>query len=331
MQSGEASALQWCNRGTIPYVLSLFYVKEMSKYNENLLTKMREKKWVALTSIVAAIAITSVKLIVGIQTNSLGILSEAAHSAMDLMAAIVTLFAVKYSDIPADEKHHYGHGKIENVSALFETMLLVITCVWIFYEATKRLLAKQAEIDANFWAFGVILFSIIIDINRVRALKRVAKKYNSQALEADALHFSSDVWSSVVVLIGLIFVRLGYYWMDAIAAMMVAVLVLVACYRLGKRAIDALLDISLPKDELEWLHNYFAKLQSPVNGYHGLRTRMSGSIRYIDVDLEVNQSMSIEDAHNLAEKVMSVILIKFPEAKIHIHTDPKNDEDTHIH
>lgn len=303
----------------------------MNEENVHLSQKVRDKKWVAFTSIIAAVAITTVKLIVGIQTNSLGILAEAAHSGFDLLAAIVTYFAVYFSDRPADDKHHYGHGKIENISALFETVLLVVTCIWIMYEATERLVSGGTHIQPNVWAFAVIIFSIIIDISRSKALSRVAKKYNSQALEADALHFSSDIWSSLVVLIGLIFVSYGYVWVDSVAAMVVAILVLIACYRLGKRAIDALIDIRLPEKELNWLHLYFQNLPKPVNGYHGLRTRMSGSIRYIDVDLEMDQTITIEEAHKLAEKVIGDITAKFPEAKVHIHTDIMNDEHLHVH
>ncbi|MCX7836090.1 MAG: cation diffusion facilitator family transporter [bacterium] len=303
----------------------------MSTRNEQLEKKIRDKKWVAFTSILAAISITFAKLFVGIQTNSLGILAEAAHSALDLIAAIVTFFAVHFSDKPADAKHHYGHGKIENVSALFETILLVITCVWIFYEATERLVSGKSHVQPNVWAFAVILFSILVDLSRSKALTKVAQRYNSQALEADALHFSSDVWSSIVVLLGLGFVSFGYIWVDSIAAMIVAVFVLIACYRLGKRSIDALIDISLPQNETDWLHHYFQNLPKPVNGYHGLRTRMSGSVRYIDVDLEMDQTITIQEAHILAEKVISDITTKFPEAKVHIHTDISNDEHLHIH
>jgi len=194
-----------------------------------------EKQHVALTSVLAAIFLVTVKTIVGIATGSLGILSEAAHSALDLGAAIVTLFAVRLSDKPADADHTYGHGKIESFSALIETVLLLITCGWIIYEAAERLFfGKSIEIINTTWGIGTMVLSIIIDFSRSRALKKVAQKYKSQALEADALHFSSDVWSSLVVIIGLVCVGLGNYYniallsyADPIAALGVSLLVIV--------------------------------------------------------------------------------------------------------
>lgn len=160
---------------------------------------IKEKKKVALLSVFAAIFLTGFKLVVGVLTGSLGILSEALHSGLDLIAAVITYFSVRISDKPADKEHNYGHGKIENFSALIETILLVITCVWIIYEAVGRLISGKTQIEVTVWSYIVVISSIIIDISRSRALSKVAKKYNSQALEADALHFSTDIWSSAVV------------------------------------------------------------------------------------------------------------------------------------
>ena len=151
---------------------------------------VKEKKRVALFSVFAAIFITGFKLIIGILTGSLGILSEALHSGLDLVAAIITYFSVQISDKPADKEHNYGHGKVENFSALIETLLLLITCVWIIYEAIQRLTSGNTHIEINAWSYIVVISSIIIDATRSRALYKVAKKHNSQALEADALHFS---------------------------------------------------------------------------------------------------------------------------------------------
>ena len=173
--------------------------------------QFREKRIVAATSVAAAVFLTGTKLVVGFLTGSLGILAEAAHSALDLVAAIITFFAVRVSDRPADESHLYGHGKVENLSALWETLLLLITCGWIIYEANRRLFLETVDVDPNLWAFLVMGLSILIDFSRSRALARVAKRYRSQALEADALHFSTDIWSSAVVIAGLAFVRFGEY------------------------------------------------------------------------------------------------------------------------
>src|ERR1700739_105505 len=165
-----------------------------------------EKRTVAGNSVFAAIAITLLKIIVGITTGSLGVLSEAAHSGLDLIPAIITFFSVRVSDKPADADHQYGHGKVENFSAFIETGLLLLTCVWIIYEAIKRLFFRSVKIEPNVWAFVVMLVSIGVDVWRSKALGKIAEKYDSQALEADALHFSTDVWSSSVVILGLLLV-----------------------------------------------------------------------------------------------------------------------------
>src|SRR5271165_1239218 len=209
----------------------------------------REKKHVALNSIFAAIAITALKVVVGITSGSLGILSEAAHSALDLVAAAVTYFSVRVSDKPADAEHQYGHGKVESFSAFVETGLLLVTCLWIVYEAGKRLFFHFVEIEPTVWAFLVMGISIVIDIWRSRRLGRIARRYDSQALQADALHFSTDVWSSTVVILGLVCVLLGRKfsipWLmkaDPIAALVVACIVVYVSSQLGRQTLDALLD-----------------------------------------------------------------------------------------
>ena len=208
-----------------------------------------EKRGVAGNSVLAAIAITTLKIVVGFTTGSLGILSEAAHSGLDLVAAVVTFFSVRVSDKPADVDHQYGHGKVENFSAFIETGLLLLTCVWIVYEAVKRLFFHHVEIEPSAAAFVVMFFSMIVDFWRSRALGRIAAKYDSQALEADALHFSTDIWSSAVVILGLLLVMLGRSygigWLrdaDPIAALAVAGIVIWVSWRLARKTIDALLD-----------------------------------------------------------------------------------------
>ncbi|MGZ5424754.1 MAG: cation diffusion facilitator family transporter, partial [Candidatus Aminicenantales bacterium] len=168
-----------------------------------------DKKRAAVSSVIAALGLTGMKLVVGLLSGSLGILAEAAHSGLDLVAAVITFVAVSVSDRPADEAHPYGHGKVENFSALIETALLFITCAWIVYEAVQRIFFREVRVDPSLWAFLVIIVSIAIDVSRSRMLMRAAKKHQSQALEADALHFSTDVWSSAVVLGGLALVGAG--------------------------------------------------------------------------------------------------------------------------
>src|ERR1700757_3748342 len=208
-----------------------------------------EKRAVAQNSVWAAIAITTVKIVVGLSTGSLGILSEALHSGLDLVAAVITLFSVRVSDKPADADHQYGHGKVENFSAFIETGLLLLTCIWIISEAAKRLFFRHVEIEPSLAAFVVMFFSMAVDYWRSRALGRIAAKYDSQALEADALHFSTDIWSSGVVVLGLLLVMVGRTygigWLrdaDPVAALVVAGGGVYVSWRLGRRAIDAFLD-----------------------------------------------------------------------------------------
>src|ERR1700720_4013199 len=188
-----------------------------------------EKRAVAGNSVIAALVITAMKIVVGVSTGSLGILSEAAHSLLDLVAAIITLMSVRVSDKPADADHQYGHGKVENFSAFIETGLLLLTCVWIIYEAVKRLFFRHVHIEPSAAAFVVMFISMGVDFWRSRALGRIAAKYDSQALEADALHFSTDIWSSGIVVLGLALVWLGRMygigWLrdaDPVAALFVA-------------------------------------------------------------------------------------------------------------
>src|ERR1700730_11028982 len=171
-----------------------------------------EKRAAAGSSVLAAVVITGLKLAVGFSTGSLGILSEAAHSGLDLIASLLTFFSVGVSDKPADADHQYGHGKVENFSAFVETGLLLLTCVWIISEAIKRLFYRHVHIEPGLWAFVVLFASMSVDYCRSRALGRIAAKYDSQALEADALHFSTDIWSTGVVVLGLILVLVGRIW-----------------------------------------------------------------------------------------------------------------------
>src|SRR5271168_5566639 len=168
-----------------------------------------EKRAVAGNSVLAAVVITTLKIVVGFTTGSLGILSEAAHSALDLIASLITFFSVGVSDKPADADHQYGHGKVENFSAFVETGLLLLTCAWVVYEAIVRLFYRHVEVEPSIWAFTVMLVSMAVDWWCSRALGRIATKYESQALEADALHFSTDIWSSGVVVLGLVLILLG--------------------------------------------------------------------------------------------------------------------------
>jgi len=279
-------------------------------------TKEKEKNSVARSSVFVAILLTTFKFIVGITTGSLGILSEALHSGLDLVSAIITWVSVRISDKPADDDHHFGHGKIENFSAFIQTILLLITCVWIIYEAINRLVSGETHIDVNVWSYVVVIVSIIIDYTRSKALKRVAKKYNSQALEADALHFSTDIWSSCVVLLGLICASFGIFIADCIAALCVAVIIIYVCWNLGKKSINVLLD-KVP-EEYKLIESI---LISCEYNYSHLRVRSSGANIFVEVTIHVDPELKVGESHTvtviLEEKIKEIV----PSCDTHIHIE----------
>jgi cation diffusion facilitator family transporter len=280
-----------------------------------------EKKRVALISVIAAVFLTLFKIVIGLKTNSLGILSEALHSGLDLVAALITLFAVRISDKPADKDHHFGHGKVENISALFETLLLLVTCVWIITEAIERLSTGRTEITVTFWSYLVVITSIVIDFSRSRVLYKTARKYNSQALEADALHFSTDIWSSSVVLFGLILASRGLFFADSIAALIVAAIVIYVSIRLGKKAIDVLLDRS-PDQIFEKIETALRSI-GEITHFHDLKVRQSGSDTFVELNIHVDPGLTIEQAHEITHRVEHEIKTIIDRCEIHIHTEPE--------
>ena len=287
--------------------------------------KYDEKFKVTLLSVFAALFLTAIKFIVGISTNSLGILSEALHSGLDLVAALITFFAVRIADKPADKQHNFGHGKVENFSALIEAILLLATCGWIIHEAIKRLTGHGEEVSVTVWSYIVVILAIVVDLWRAGALKRVAKKYNNQAIEADALHFSTDILSSLVVLIGLIFAQIGGKFMiaDSIAGLIVAVIVIVVSIQLAKRAVDSLLDAAPPA--ITQTAREILNSSSEILGYHDLKVRSSGEGYFIMVSLHLNSELTLKQAHDISDRVERQIkeAIKFP-ATVDIHIEPED-------
>jgi cation diffusion facilitator family transporter len=283
-------------------------------------TMEKEKQRVAGVSVLAAFFLTGFKLVIGMLTGSLGLLSEALHSGLDLVAAIITFFSVKVSDRPPDRNHPYGHGKIENFSALVETFLLVLTCAWIIYEAVKRLTGGNPHIEVNIFSYIVVVTSILVDIARSRALYRVARKYNSQALEADALHFSTDIWSSAVVLIGLVFSQFGWYFADSVAALAVAFIVLGVSYKLGRRAVDVLLDRS-PDDLVGQIEAILAGATAIVH-YHDLKVRTAGAENFIEVTIHVEPGSTLEHAHAISHQLEQQIKSEVQRSFVHVHVEP---------
>lgn len=273
-----------------------------------------------MNSVLAGGLLTVTKFLVGFLTGSMGIMSEAAHSLLDLMSAIMTYFAVKFGDRPADESHPYGHGKIESVSALIETGLLFVTSVWIIYEALIRLFEGGGKVEATWYAFAVVILSIVVDISRSRALSRVAKETNSQALEADALHFSSDIYSSGAVFIGLVFVRFGISGADAVAAIAVAFFVTLAGYRLGKRTIDVLVDKA--PDGLAEQARVLAQAVPGVIQVDQVRVRPLGANAHVELFVAVHRKLSQQKTQEIIKNVQAEIGRAIPAAEVAVHTAP---------
>lgn len=284
-------------------------------------TSSTEKRKVAFWSVLAAVFITVGKLVVGIATGSLGILSEALHSGLDFVASAITYFTVRVSDKPADDNHPFGHGKYENLSAFIQTILLFITCIWIIYEAIQRLMSIK-PIEVNHWSYIVVIGSIVIDYSRSRALKKAAKKFNSQALEADALHFSTDIWSSMVVLLGLLTASYGLYWADSIAALVVAIIVIIVAWKFGKRSIDVLLDRTSFETKQKIIEIISEIPQ--VLDYHNLKIRTSGAYTFVEVNIHLDSNLTIEEAHNISHKVETLICDNIEKCKVHVHEEPNN-------
>src|SRR5271166_5414638 len=285
----------------------------------------REKRAVAANSVLAAVVITALKIVVGIATGSLGILSEAAHSGLDLIAALVTLFSVRVSDKPADADHQYGHGKFENFSAFIETGLLLLTCVWIVYEAIKRLFFQSVEIEPSVWAFAVMGTSIVVDFWRSRRLKRIADKYDSQALHADALHFSTDIWSSAVVILGLALVLVGREYShpllkkaDPIAALMVACIVVYVSWRLARQTIDALLDAAPAGGRNRIIQEVYRV--DGVLEVDRVRIRKAGSRYFADVSVAMSRNVTFQKSEQVSREVAERIRAVLPDADVVVNT-----------
>jgi cation diffusion facilitator family transporter len=288
----------------------------------------REKRAVAGNSVMAALVITGLKIVVGITTGSLGILSEAAHSGLDLIAALVTFFSVRVADKPADADHQYGHGKFENFSAFIETGLLLVACAWIVYEAFRRLFFHNVEIEPSLAAVLVMLLSIIVDVWRSRALGRIALKYDSQALEADALHFSTDVWSSSVVIAGLALVWAGRRyqvgWLrqaDPLAALFVACVVVSVSWRLARRTADALLDAAPPG-----VRN---QIRDRIRGVDGVlevervRFRKAGNRYFADVSVGLERNSTFQRSEQVSDAVRTQVREVLPDADVMVHSVPR--------
>ncbi|MDO5536748.1 MAG: cation diffusion facilitator family transporter [Desulfovibrionaceae bacterium] len=305
----------------------------MSQVTETADTAEKLKARAALLSLVAAVFLTSLKLAIGLYTNSLAILSEALHSGLDLLAALMTWYAIRVSARPADRRHPYGHGKVENLSALAETVLLFVVCGYVGWEGAHRLMEGASPVLPSLWGVGCMLVSMAIDINRVRTLRRVARETNSQALEADALHFSTDILSSAVVFIGVLAVWLAEHFglpepwrsvihqADTVAALVVALIIFRVSLTMCRSALDFLMDAAPEKtgDEIE----------RAVLGVRGvvclnrLRMRSSGPDYFADISVGVDPSLSVAQGHRIGNLVSEAVRRVLPTCDVLVHVDPR--------
>jgi cation diffusion facilitator family transporter len=281
---------------------------------------MNQKVKVARLSILSNTFLIILKVIVGIMSGSVSIISEAIHSSMDLMAAIIAFFSVRVSDNPPDSRHPYGHGKIENISGVIEAILIFIAAIWIIIEAVKKLTEGNYEMEALGVGSLVMIISAVVNTIVSRKLYKVAKETHSVALEADALHLKTDVYTSLGVAAGLGLILLtNIRWLDPVVAIMVALLIIKESYSLLRKAFSPLLDVAWSEKEVEGLRKALTEMN--VN-YHQLRTRISGNYRFIDLHIELPKDQSVENAHNYCDMIEDSLKGKFENLNVTIHVEP---------
>ena len=290
----------------------------------------REKRLAALLSVGSAALLVSLKTFLVLRTDSLGVLSEALHSGLDLIAAIITFLSIRVSDQPADERHPYGHGKFENFSAFVETGLLILTALYIIYEAFDRLMFHSVHIQPSWTAIVVLFCALAIDVTRARKLSHVAKRFSSEALEADALHFSTDVWSTIVVIAGIGLVWAGEAWnipwlvyADAIAGLAVAAVILWVGSRLGMRTLDALLDAA-PSGLQNEISRAVSRMEG-VQAVHRVRVRRAGNHYFVDANISVPRTASLEQVHAWSDAIEKRIGEIVP-SDVVVHPEPQAPE-----
>jgi cation diffusion facilitator family transporter len=293
-----------------------------------------EKRTAALLSVGSAVLLVSLKAFLVIRTGSLGVLSEALHSGLDLIAAVVTFLSVRVADAPADERHPYGHGKFENFSAFVETGLLLIAALFIIYESFDRLFFHAVHIQPSVTAIVILLVALAIDLTRARALRNVARKHESEALEADALHFSTDVWSTLVVIAGVGLVWAGETWnipwliyADALAALAVAAVIIWVGSQLGRRTLDALLDVAP-----QGLQQEISRAVSRMDGVlevERVRVRRAGNRHFVDATVSVPRTASLEQVHNLTDAIEKRIGEIVP-SDVMVHAEPRAPRGEHL-
>jgi cation diffusion facilitator family transporter len=292
-------------------------------------TAQKQKNSVATLSVISNSILIVIKLAAGLIIGSVSVISEAIHSGMDLMAAIIALFAVQVSGRSPDTEHPFGHGKIENISAAIEALLILVAAIWIIYEAIMKLISPH-PLETIGWGILVMGISSILNLVVSQMLFNVGTKTESAALMADGTHLRTDVFTSMGVMAGLgaiwtgtmLFPHTYLYWIDPVAGIIVAILILRAAYHLTKHAVRDLMDASSPPEEVRWINEYLSKLYPTVHSFHRLRTRRAGPKRFIDFHMVVGSDMTVQDSHAIADKISADFSEHFPYADIILHVEP---------
>jgi cation diffusion facilitator family transporter len=281
---------------------------------------MNAKVSIARLSILSNTLLIIMKLAIGLISGSVSIISEAIHSSMDLIAAIIAFLSVKVSDNPPDSRHPYGHGKVENISGVIEALLIFVAAIWIIIEAFKKLFGEKIELDSIALGSIVMLVSAIVNIIVSRRLYKVAHETNSVALEADALHLKTDVYTSLGVAVGLGLIMVtGINWLDPIVAIFVALFIIRESYQLLKRAFTPLLDTAWSDDEIKKLEKTLERLEV---SYHDLRTRVAGNYRFIDLHIQIPGDVSVGSAHQYCDKIENELTSNYENLVVTIHVEP---------
>jgi cation diffusion facilitator family transporter len=293
------------------------------------MTLQKRKERVAILSVISNSFLVLFKLIIGILIGSVAILSEAIHSGMDLLASFFAMFSVKTSYVPADESHPFGHGKVESISGLIEALLIFVAAFWIILEAIRKLSAQQSMEFAG-WGVAVMLLSAVLNLVVSQLLFRVGKEADSIALQADAWHLRTDVYTSAGVMVSLAVIWLAHkfflnpniHWLDPLAGLLVAVFILRAAYKLTVQSIRDLMDAQLPPEEANWIRTLITSRQEAIQGFHQLRTRKAGNFRFIEFHIKVDPQMSVADSHHITEELSRIIENKLPHSSVTIHIEP---------
>ena len=281
---------------------------------------MNSKTKIARLSVASNTLLIVMKLVVGIISGSVSIISEAIHSSMDLIAAIIAFFSVSVSDNPPDSRHPYGHGKVENISGVIEAILILIAAIWIIIEAVKKLLGEAVELESIWIGALIMLISAVVNTIVSRKLYKVARETNSVALEADALHLKTDVYTSAGVAIGLSLIMVtGIKWLDPIIAILVAIFILRESYILLSKAFSPLIDTAWGDEEIVDLER---KLSTMDVNYHDLRTRLAGNYRFIDIHIQIPENESVGNAHQYCDKIENELRSFYDNLTVTIHVEP---------